>query len=187
MELLKKRRTAVTVFVAVVVVFSLIGCHRSLTKEIRRVESLFFVVEHDDARSYYTCPGDQLEAAVKYAARLETVISGHVDDEVYTALDSARTGLATALELRDISDIYDANEALKTAVSAVEEAAAGLDLSDSYDSYDDIIAGFDGAQNTVEKSGYNDSIDAFRADTLQRFPTGLLRIASLTRLPEKFA
>lgn len=189
MEFLKKRGSAIVVFVAVVVVFSLLGCHRSLSKACRNVEEGFFTSENDAADNYYTCPGDQLGYCVKYANRLMAVISGCDDlKDDYTAVSDAREALDTALQSSDISDIYQANEALEKAVSDVEtQVNAGVQLPQTNDDYDTIVSDFTSAEALVSRSDYNDTVDSFVSSVVNVFPTNILRVLSGVKLPEKFA
>lgn len=188
MEFLKKRQNAIVIFIVVVVLFTLIGCHRSLTKACDKIEDAFFDKTQLSAEGYYTCPGDQLENCVKYANRLLSVISGaDWSDDVYTALSEARQGLADALDDGDISDIYDANQALIAAVAAVEELVdGGAVLPESSDDYDTILSDFYSAQSVAANGAYNDYVDEFTSTTLRAFPTNILRRLALVSAPEKF-
>ncbi|MCD7844788.1 MAG: hypothetical protein LUG57_02865 [Oscillospiraceae bacterium] len=188
MEALKKRQTAVIIFVLVVVLFTLIGCHRSLTKACDEIEAAFFDKTQLAAEGYYTRPGDQLENCVKYANRLLSVINAaDWSDQVYDALTQARQALADALDDGDISDIYDANQALVAAVEAVESLVnAGAALPESSDDYDTILADFYSAQSVAANSAYNDYVDEFTGPTLRAFPTNILRRLAFVSAPEKF-
>lgn len=189
MDFFKNRQTAVAVFVLVVLVFSLIGCHMSLTRACRRVESAFFDKAQLADYGHHTAPGDQLSACVNYTNRLLSVINGvEALTEDYTAVKDSRQALSDALERRDISDIYAANGALYAAVSAVDEKVrAGASLRSSSDDYETIISDFFSAQRVASESPYNEYVDTFIADTANAFPTNLLRRLSSVSLPEKFA
>ena len=189
MDFLKKRGNAIVIFVAVVIVFSLLGCHRSLSKACRKVEDGFFTPESNAAANYYTCPGDQLGYCVKYANRLMAVISGcDALTENYSDVRDARQALDEALQSGDISDIYQANEALKKAVSGVEaQVDAGAQLPQSNDDYGTIVSDFTSAEALAARSGYNGSVDTFIRNVVDAFPTNILRALSGVKLPEKFA
>ena len=189
MEFLKKRGSAIVIFAAVVVVFSLLGCHRSLSKACRSVEEGFFTPENNATDNYYTCPGDQLGYCVKYANRLMAVISGCDElTENYAAVRDARQALDETLQGGGISDVYQANEALKKAVSDVEaQVSAGAQLPQTNDDYDTIVSDFTSAEALAARSGYNDSVDSFVRNTINVFPTDILRALTGVKLPEKFA
>lgn len=188
MDFFKKRQTAVAVFVLVVLVFSLIGCHISLTRACRRVENAFFDKAQLADYGHYTAPGDQLSACVNYANRLLSVINGSdALTEDYNAVKGSRQALSDALERRDISDIYTANSALYAAVSAVDEKVrAGASLRDSSDDYETIVSDFFSAQRVATESPYNEYVDTFIEDTANVFPTNILRRLAFVSLPEKF-
>lgn len=171
-----------------VVVFSLIGCHISLTKAVEDVEEAFFNRMILATVDYYTCPGDQLTNCVRYANRLMSVISGASwADDVYEQIGTARLALDSALDSRDISDICQANQALVEAVAALEAlVAGGAALPESTDDYDAIISDFHSAQSVASVSPYNDYVDTFTAQTLEVFPTNILRRLAFVAAPEKF-
>lgn len=189
MELFKKRSAALAVFVAVVIVFTLIGCHRSLGKACQGAEDAFFDKTLLADYGVYTSPGDQLEYCVKLANRLLSVINGQEAlSSEYASVRDARQALSEALNTGDISDIYDANAVLVLAVSAVDEQVtlADMPLPESSDDYDSIMADFRSAQRVADESPYNTLVDDFIFSTIRPFPTNLLRVFSVTSLPEKY-
>lgn len=188
MNFFKKRKTAVAVFAAVVILFSLIGCHLSLSRACGRVEDAFFDKAELSGYDYYTAPGDQLNACLNYANRLLSVINGSDElTEGYVAVRDSRQALADALESRDISDIYAANAKLCDAVTAVDrQVQAGASLMQSHDDYDAIVSDFFSAQGVAANSPYNEYVDDFIRETVRPFPTGILRLVSFVSLPERF-
>ena len=189
MSFFKKRSTAIGVFVVVVVVFSLIGCHLSLSRACRKAEDAFFDKSLLRDEGAYSCPADHLENCVDLTNRLLSVVGSGNEAyaEVYEQLRSARLGLIDALDSRDIPAIAKASQALSEAVEAVKAAkASGAPLSDSHDDYDAIIADLDGARAALDDSGYNAHILAFREDVLGKFPTNLLRHLAFVDAPETF-
>jgi hypothetical protein len=188
MEALKKRQNAIVVFVVVVVVFTLLGCHRSLSKVCRQAEAAFMEKGAFSDQGYYTSPAAQLDNCLKYANRLLSVISGSDElSEAYAAIRDSRSALDSALASQDISDIYDANQVLSAAVAQADALVqAGAVLPDSSDDYDTIISDFWAAQSVAEQSPYNDYVDEFIRTTVRPFPTNILRVVSLVSLPEKY-
>lgn len=189
MDIFKKRGTAVTVFVLAVVIFSLIGCHRSLSKACAAVEDGFFdsalLADYGD----HTCPGDQINACINYANRLLSVINGaDALADSYAAVRDSRQALADAMQSGDISDIYAANQTLYQAVSDLDaEVQSGASLPESNDDYASIVSDFFSAQRVISASAYNDYVDDFIQTTIRPFPTNVLRALSFVSLPEKFA
>ena len=188
MDLFKRRSTAVVIFVVTVVLFSLIGCHLSLSRACRAAESAFFDRTRLVDYGSHTAPADQLEDCVKYANRLLSVINGSSAlTEEYDALYKARQDLADALEGRDISDIAAANAALTAAVEAVDaRVKAGAALPPSNDDYDAIVSDYFSAQRVAASSGYDDYIDDFIRTDIRPFPTNILRPLCFVSMPEKF-
>ena len=188
MDFLKNRKTAVAVFVAVVIVFSLIGCHISLSRACKQVEDAFFDKSLLQADGYYTCPGDQLDHCVKLANRLMSVIGGEGEwDEAYADLSRTRQALVYALESRDIPRIFEANTLLMDAVAAAQDVKdSGVALPGSNDDFDAIVADFWSAQAVAADPAYNNHVQAFIDGTLRVFPTNILRRLSFVSLPDAY-
>ena len=184
MDFFKNRKTAVAVFVIVVALFAVLGCHRSLTKACAQVEQAFF--EPSVSEGYYSCPGDQLEYAARYANRLLSVIGGQLSDSVYNSLAQCRRALIDALEARDISDIYSAQVALTQAVQAADSEALALGVREEMADFSAIISDYNSAISEAADSDYNDSVDAFIASIANRFPANLLRRITAVEMPEKY-
>ena len=188
MDFLKNRKTAIAIFVIVVIVFSLIGCHLSLSRACSQVEDAFFDKSLLHADDYYTCPGDQLNNCVKLANRLLSVIGSDGQwAEDYAALRDSRLALDGALASRDISRIAGSNQQLVEAVMSVREhVETGVPLPESYDDYDAIISDFFSAQAVLDNNAYNSHVLAFYSDVLGRFPANILRHLAFVDPPETF-
>ena len=188
MSILKKRSTAIIIFMIVVVLFSFLGCKRSLGKACRQAEEAFFDKSLLKAEGGYSAPADHLENCVDLTNRLLSVIGTDGDWAApYAAVKEARSALDEALTAKDIPAIGEANEALAEAVAQVEAAKnAGAPLAESYDDYDKIISDFHSAQSEVDNSAYNAHIQAFRDEVLTAFPASLLRHVTGVKAPETF-
>ncbi len=188
MDFFKKRSVAVGVFVVTVILFTLIGSHRSLDRACRKAEDAFFDKSLLRSEGYHTCPGEQLAYCVDDANRLLSVIGS--DGEwagAYEALLTARRDLADALEARDIPAIGKASPAFAQAVQEVEATKeSGAALPDSHDDYDAIIGDLRSAQALLDDSAYADHILAFREDVLGAFPANILRHLTGVHAPETF-
>lgn len=188
MGFLKKRSTAIGIFVVVVILFTLVGSHLSLGRACRKAEDAFFDKSLLQAEGYYTCPGEQLGYCVNDANRLLSVIGSDGEwAETYEALRAARRELADALDTRDIPAIGKANQKLAEAVREVETMVRdGAALPDSYDDYASIVSEFNSAQALLDNSAYSDHILAFREDVLGAFPANILRRLTFVKAPETF-
>lgn len=188
MRFFKKRSAAIGVFIVVVVLFSLIGCHLSLGRACRKAEAAFFDKSLLRDEGGYSCPGDHLDNCVDLANRLLSVIGS--DGEwagAYEQLRAARLALIDALDSKDIPACGTANQALVEAVAAVKAVKdAGAAPADSYDDYDAIVSDFAGAQAALDNNAYNDYILVFRDEVLGKFPTNLLRHLALVDPPQTF-
>ena len=188
MGLFKKRSTAIVIFVIVVVLFSFLGCRRSLNKACRQAEAAFFDKSLLKADGGYSAPADHLENCVDLSNRLLSVIG--TDGQwsgAYEAVKAARSDLLDALEARDIPAIGAADQALVDAVAQAEDVkASGAPMPESHDDYDKIVADFHSAQNELDSSAYSSHILAFRDEVLSAFPTDLLRRLTGVQAPETF-
>lgn len=178
MSALKSRRTAIAVFVVVVIVFSLLGCHLSLGRRVRAVENTFFA----DA---LTSPATQLNEAAKYANRILSAINGAVDDTIYTAVLTVRSSLLAALEAQDIPAAHEAAFALAAVVDEAAQAAKDKAL-DTTEDLDALLVDFNGAMRVACSSDYNDEVDRFMDTIANRFPTNILRRIAFVDMPERF-
>ena len=175
MSILKKRSTAIVIFIVVVALFSFLGARRSLNRACRQAEAAFFDRSLLKADGAYSAPADHLENCVALTNRLLSVIGKDGPwADAYEAVMTARAALDSALQARDISAAGEANQRLAEAVAQVEAVkAAGAALDNSYDDYD-------------ANSAYSDHILSFREDELSAFPANILRHLTGVKAPETF-
>lgn len=178
MNALKSRKTAIAVFVAVVLVFSLLGFRLSFDRRCRSIERTFFA-------DTLTAPGSQLAECIKYANRILAAIQGQLDDSYYTAVRDSRAALADALETQDVAAASAANTALVAAVNDAAEAAGGLTL-DTVEDWALLLSEFAGAERVAAASDYNETVERFVENTAERFPASMLRHIVSVELPAKF-
>ncbi len=178
MDALKSRKAAIAVFVAVVLVFSLLGFRLSLDRRCRAIEREFFA-------DTLTSPGTQLGECAKYANRILSVIRGQLDDSLYAAVSSSRGALVEALEAQDIAAAASANRALVSAVDAAAQAAEGRSF-DTTENFPQLLSDFAGAERVAASSDYNETVERFVKNTAERFPADLLRRIVPVDMPAKF-
>lgn len=193
------------VFIAVVVVWTLLGSHHSLSRLSAQVEDAFFDkevlselrAEFQEAQSrgfdglgsytlvmegYYSAPVAHLEDCVDYANRILSLIKDDVPDETYNEIYESRRALIAALESRDISDIYDAQAQLYDHIMQLEEN----NVTNNYDDFISVRVDFLNADDTTKESGYNQCVDYFMITEMNRFPANILRHLTSVDMPEKY-
>ena len=205
LKILQNRKFSIAVFILVVIVFTLLGSHRSLSRLSAQVEEAFFRKELLaqrreellDAQSrgfdgpgepslvmegYYSAPASQLEDCADYANRILALIKDDVSEDIYNSIYESRRALVTALESRDISDIYDAHSALYESILALD----GNTVTNNFDDFDSAQLDFLNASSLAEESGYNQCVDYFMLTEMDRFPTNVLRHLTSVDMPEKY-
>lgn len=205
MKILQNRKFAIVVFIAVVVVWTLLGSHHSLSRLSAQVEDAFFDkevlselrAEFQEAQSrgfdglgsytlvmegYYSAPAAHLEDCVDYANRILSLIKDDVPDETYNEIYESRRALIAALESRDISDIYDAQAQLYDYIMQLEEN----NVTNNYDDFISVRVDFLNADDTTKESGYNQCVDYFMITEMNRFPANILRHLTSVDMPEKY-
>ena len=178
MNILKNRKTAVVIFIVVVIAFSLIGGHRSLQKACNDVENTFY----SETFSVYTSPAKQLDHAADYANRLLSIVRDDVSQDIYDAIANSRRDLLDALETEDISAACDASTTLEMAVLALDSTA----ITNNYDDFSTVRSDLLSALSAADTLGYNDYVDQFCKTTLKTFPANLIAALTGVDTPEKF-
>ena len=197
MDMLKKRKTALWIFIAVVLVFTVIGSHRSLTNVCDSTEELFFdrelLIERrktmdltdgsvQPTDGYYSAPADHLKNCADYANRILSLIKDDVSEDIYNEIRDSRRTLLDALGVRDISDIYDAQTELYAQVTQLDEQV----ITNNYDDFNSVYTDFINANHAAESSGYNQIADHVIRTELNEFPANILRVLTGVELPEKY-
>lgn len=185
MKILQNRTFAVAVFAVTVILFTLVGSHRSLTKACQRVEDAFFE-SHTLQEGHYTCPAEQLEHCARYANSILAAISGRLPEQIYSDVYTSRRALIDALVERDISDIYIAQSALTRAIDAANSQAISQGVQAELDDFTRLVADYRSAANKAASSGYNAYVYEFLENTVSRFPTNILRHLTLVEMPERY-
>lgn len=205
MKIQQNRKFAIAVFVVIVIVFTLLGSHRSLSRLSVQVEDAFFNkevlsqkrAEFQEFQSrgfdglgsytlamegYYSAPAAHLEDCVDYANRILSLIKDDVSEQTYNEIYESRRTLITALESRDISDIYDAQTQLYKHIMQLDENI----VTNNYDDFISVRVDFMNADDTAKDSGYNQCVDYFMITQMNRFPANILRRITSVDMPEKY-
>lgn len=205
MKIQQNRKFAIAFFVVVVIVFTLLGSHRSLSRLSVQMEDAFFDkrvlserrTELLDTQShgfdelgsytmtmggYYSAPAAHLEDCADYANRILSLIKDDVSEDTYNEIYEGRRALIASLESMDISDIYDAHRSLYESIMELD----GNSVTNNYDDFDAVQVDFLNASHLAEESGYNQCVDYFMLTEMSRFPANILRRLTSVDMPEKF-
>ena len=161
MVLIRNRKFAVILTVAVAVIATMLGVYRTSVRDTRNVESMFYdgVYLREEG---YTQPGiaSHLRNALNAALGLETVTSGYpgLADKV-GALTLARRDLLFAADIRAISEAFSE---MTASFAELFAAAMGENLSErDMDSSAMYNSAFSGASFAMSASSYNDEVDGY--------------------------
>lgn len=205
MKILQNRKLAIAFFIVIVIVFTLLGSHRSLSRASEQVEEAFFNkevlsqkrAEFQDFQSrgfdglgsytlamegYYSAPAAHLEDCADYTNRILSLIKDDVSEQTYNEIYESRRTLIAALESRDISDIYDAQTQLYKHIMQLDENI----VTNNYDDFISVRVDFINADDTAKDSGYNQCVDYFMITEMNRFPANILRRLTSVDTPEKY-
>ena len=167
----KKMRIAILICVLTILASTFISARRGIVKLVDSAEEAFISGTDSSGYSIYT----DLQHRAALARNLRTVASRYLDagDKLLKNLDAAADSLEGE---RDVSDAYDANEALSEAVAAVDKKLSELALSETDENYRvGILADFASYAYTISHDGYNEYARRVNEEELSRFPANLFR------------
>jgi len=186
MKVLKNDKYARLITIAVVIMATIFGVHKSVNKEARKIEAQFYSgVYVEDEK--YTQPSiaAQLERRTNTALGIVTV-AGNYDEAAGAAkeLDEKRIQL---MEAESITDKYLANTELQKSYEQIRELLAGSSLSPrDEEGLNTYYSTMDGAQGIISNSYYNLTVSRFTNGILGAFPVNILKYISFVRYPEYF-
>ena len=167
MKLFRNRIVVVLLAVVLVVCSVVFSAARGMKKSLRELEDSFFTTQNKGPMYYV----DQIISAAASAA----TVADHYDSLDAQAVRDARSSMVKAENARDISDLYDAAEALSDAVSALRTAAAGVDLTaQDKSAFSDAVNTIAGARRELDECGYNERALALIEENYRSFPGSLL-------------
>ena len=185
-----KRRNAILITIAVILLATVFGVHRSLGSRIMEVADGFNDGVYNQSKGY-----NMKSIRSQLIIRCETAMDALTVAENYDAVEAERNALRSARNtLKDLldgnggpADLYDANYELDRAFTALYTALGSVSLSAEDRTYiDNDRSRMDGAAGVIADSGYNESVRAFQRDVLSVFPTNLLRPLCFVKDPELF-
>ena len=185
MKMLKERRIAFIIAVIVVLASMLFGVHRSISKEVRKVEAQFYDGVYIKAEKYVQPSIDsQLSKRIDSALGLVTLAQKYeaLQNEAQELRD-ARSGLMNA---SGIEDKYLANVQMQNAYDILCEGFSAVSFADNdAAAYSNYTSSFDGAGRVIMNSNYNMAVSEFERMS-GKFPVSLLRGVTFARMPEYF-
>jgi hypothetical protein len=186
MDIIKNRKFAILITVAVVVLATLFGVHRSAGKAARQIEARFYDgVYLEDEKYRESSIDSQLKKRDTAALGLISIAENYGGLEALNGdLKQARNDL---LDAARISDKYIADEQLQKAYEALYAALMQQELTDrETEAAGHYAATMDGARSLIQKSSYNSEVSEFMNETMRSFPVNLLKSLAFVRYPEYF-
>jgi hypothetical protein len=183
MNMLKKRSTAVGVLVAVFLLGTLFGTHRSLSSIRKDTQEAFYVGVDDSGYGIQT----NLKLRVEYARNLCKIASRYDAAEETQAVEDACTDLESA---QTADEKYAANNALTGAVTDLSDTLAAQSLSDEDESYrKSLTADLSSYEMRIDKlaTAYNTEVRTFNDDILGSIPGGVIGKLTGVRELEAYA
>lgn len=189
MKLLKKRSIATIITIAVIILSTLFGAHRSLGAASSEVQDYFFDGVYDSSWGT-TRPSiySQLQKRNNAALGVYTIVSSYSElSEHAEALSAATQAVAKISHGDSVSNAFAHNSSLEADFNAAVSALESVELTASEKSnLDAYITTFRGAQSVIDDAGYNDSVRKFEREILNVFPTNLLKNIVNVDAPELF-
>lgn len=187
-KLLKKRETAIIVFVLAVIIATPLGMTLSLQRAANRVSSGFYNGVYLEDENYTTQGADSYFEDIDRNA-LGLIAVGSNYDAASSETAAVKAAREQLLAADTISEHSDANDKLTAAVEALTDVLQNMELSESdhsnFLSYSESFSGAEGALINSARH-YNDSVEEFETDVLDGFPAGLIAKIFSVKLPETF-
>lgn len=186
MDFVTKRPGAYVICAVIIICSTLFGAHRSLEKVVRQTENNFYDGVYIDSGDYTSKSiYSQLEMMSDASLGLITTCNRPGLETEIQDMRVARETLLTAMNARDISDMYSAFISLGESCSTLRSAISSSDLiNDS--TISEYMSNFDGAQAVITASGYNAEVQKLKNGTLSAFPANIFRILVSVDPPETF-
>ena len=186
MKKLKKRRTARTVAVLVVVLGTILGMNLSVSRAGKAVEAQFYDGVYLADKNYTEASIDsQLTKSAKAAAQLVTAANNYGEVKAEReALNKAKNELLGA---KTIAEKSYANSILCDRYAALLSKLETKALDGQETAIlESSTAAFEGAQGVIARSAYNAQVHEFTQDDLGRFPINLLKVLIFVGMPDQF-
>ncbi len=185
MSVLKNRKFAWCVLVAVVILFTFFGIRRSLSKLSAETENMFYNGVYLEKEGYTSASIEtHLQKRIEASLGMITVASNY--DGLKSLTDDLRAAREELMDADTISEKYDANVKLEAALNAVTKKLDSVGVSPSdLDDYSDYSSTLSGAQYAINSNACNSKVDEYYKNVLGTFPSVLFK--GLMPKPEYFA
>lgn len=198
MDILKSRRTAALILVAVIIVFTPLGAYLSLQRAADKVENMFYDGVYIEDEEYTSgAIADYLEDVIKNVRGLVTV--GTDVDALSDETEALRSALNALIDAETIVEKYTAYAEVKDTAEAFYSAAvSALDptqvssselidtIENSLSNLEEYYSNLVDVEGAIELNRYNDAVAEFETDVLGRFPAGMIANIFSIDLPDSF-
>lgn len=186
-----KRRNAVIIAAAVMVLSTLFGVNRSLGGKNLEVADYFNIGVYS-RQDGYTLKSIRSQLIVRTEASMNTLtVAGKYDEAAGETklLRSARNRLMDLLYTEDGGppELFEADRELENAYNNLYSRLLQLELDEDDKTYlQQDYSRMTGAASQIEKSRYNETVREYRREVLSVFPTNILRKICFIPEPELF-
>jgi len=175
MKVLKQRKTAVIIMIAIIVIFTFIGVTKSLNSISKDIEKTFYSGVYNESEEYTEVSiASQLENRIDASLGLLSIASA--SDEYAMEAESLRNARHELIEAKTIEEKYLANEhlenAYQTLYSLMGAKSMAAEDTEAIISYANTM---DGAQKVIENSSYNDLVREYYNSTSRGIPVRFLK------------
>ena len=187
MKYLKNRKFAVLIVATVIVLSTLFGVHKSLSKEVRRVEAMFYegVPQKGPSGGIEPKTGAQLEAVQEAILGIWTISGNYPELDAETKqLQSSRNEYMDARSISEKSGAYDK---MISAYAAFGKRANMVNISETDKAnIEKCDSKIEIAQSLIGKGRYNEEVLRYIDEVASAFPVGILKRLAFVRDPQLF-
>ncbi|MDL2300352.1 hypothetical protein LJC01_01765 [Clostridiaceae bacterium OttesenSCG-928-D20] len=186
MKFLKKRPVAIILAIIIVIGSTVISAHRHIQKECQELEDCFYTGAYNEERgSIDASINSQIQVMLNSSLGVVSISSKYPQLEEQTEiLRESRDNLNREGE---ISSKYQPYSVLIDDFAILVSSLREIELSDSdSENLSSYVRKFEGAQNVIAKSTYNDNIRKFKREYLGSFPVNFLKHIAFVREPSLF-
>ena len=179
MNILKKRSTAIIIVVIAAILFTMIGVRRSLDREAKKVQALFY-----DGVGSETAVQTYLDNEFREAKTVYSIASKYLDDEVTNGFRTAYNDMYNAETVREK---YLSYAKLTSELSLITQAIDDSELTrDESKYFTEHVNNMKNIQRMIDSCSYNEKVAEFETKTLGAFPANIFKKIVNPSSPEYF-